>query len=408
MSERTKRILLIIGFIASVIAIAWMLYSLFFKTEPSPATVEETSTATVTGLPESLEAQIRAQEAIRDSAGTSRLEEADDVARGGLTQTTVLTTGDVAHVALSQDGTAMNYYNAADGRFYTIDAEGNVVALSNKQFPEAENVEWNKDSAKALIEFPDGSNIIYNFDTERQVTLPSHWEDFDFSPVSDEVLAKSIALDPTNRWLVITSDDGSSTKSIQALGENESKVDVNWSPNNQVVAFAKTAEAIQGGLGREMIYPVGKNKENFKGLVVEGIGFDSLWSPNGKQLLYSVSGSYSDYKPLLWIVDATSSTMGDNRRSLTVNTWVDKCIWASATTLYCAVPISLPSNAGLQRNLYENESDALYRLNLAAGTSTLLAVPSKETPMNNLRVSTDETLLYFTNSDDHLEVMKLK
>lgn len=408
MTERTKKILLVGGFIISVFVIAYILYALFFQPAPPEPTVEEGAGVSTGQLPSTLEAQIRAREEAEAREAAGRLIEADEVARGGLTQTTELTTGSVYNVVLGADGASMNYYNASDGRFYTIDEDGNVVALSNTQFPDAETVEWNKDSNKALIEFPDGSNIIYNFDTEKQVTLPAHWEDFDFSPVSDEVIAKSIALDPNNRWLVVTSDDGSKTTSIQALGENEDKVDVNWSPNDQVVAFADTSDAIQGGLDRNVIYPVGKNQENYKGLVVEGLMFDSLWSPNGRQLLYSVAGSYSDNKPLLWIVDATSSTMGDNRHSLGLNTWVDKCTWNSSSTVYCAIPLELPANAGLQRSLYENEPDALYKLNLSAGTSTLVAIPAEETSMNSLQISDDGSILYFINSSGQLELMRLK
>lgn len=408
MTERTKKLLLVGGFIISVFVIAFILYTLFFKPAPPEPTVEE-GTEELTGqLPSSIEAEIRAREEAQTQPGAGRLEEADEVARGGLTQTTELTTGAIYNTVLSGDGQTMNYYNASDGRFYTIDENGNVVALSDTQFPDAENVEWNKDSNKALIEFPDGSNIVYNFDTEKQVTLPQHWEDFDFSPVSDKLVAKSIALDPRNRYLVITSDDGSLTTSIQALGENEDKVDVNWSPNDQVVAFADTSNAISGGLDRNVIYPVGKNKENYKGLVVEGLGFDSLWSPNGRQLLYSVSGDYSQNKPLLWIVDATSSTMGDNRRSLGLNTWVDKCTWNSSSVVYCAVPLELPPNAGLQRSIYDNESDSLYKLDLSSGTSTLVAIPAENTAMNNLQVSVDGSILYFTNTSGQLEFMRLK
>lgn len=408
MNERTKKLLLVGGFILSVFVIAFILYALFFQPAPPEPTVEEETPGTTGQLPGSIEAEIRAREEAEAQPGVGRLEEADDVARGGLTQTTELTTGAIYNSNLNGDGQSMNYYNTSDGRFYTIDEDGNVVALSDTQFPNAETVEWNKDSNKALIEFPDGSNIVYNFDTEKQVTLPSHWEDFNFSPVSDELIAKSIALDPNNRWLVITSDDGSKTTSIQALGENADKVDVNWSPNDQVVAFANTSNSVQGGLDRSVIYPVGKNKENFKGLVVEGLGFESLWSANGKQLLYSVTGDYSQNKPLLWIVDATSSTMGDNRRSLGLNTWVDKCTWSSSSVVYCAVPLALPPNAGFQRSLYDNEPDALYKLNLSAGTSTLVAIPVEDTAMNNIQVSSDESLLYFTNDSGQLELMRLK
>jgi len=406
MSERTKKLLLVGGFILSVFVIAFLLYTLFFKGAPMPpATVEPTDELSGV-LPSSDEGQPGVVG--EEPTGVTGLQEADEVAQGGLTQTVELTTGAVHDIVLSGDGSSINYYNAADGRFYTINADGEVVALSDKRFPEAETVEWNQTAEKALIEFPDGTNIIYDFSAEKQVTLPQHWEDFDFSPTSDEIIGKSVALDENNRWLVIASDDGSRVEAIQELGENEDKVEVNWSPNNQVVAFAKTAKSSSSNLDRNIIYPVGKNQENFKGLVVEGLNFDSLWSPNGKQLLYSVTGSYSNDKPLLWIVDATSSTMGENRTSLGLNTWVDKCTWSSSSTIYCAVPIDLPANAGLQRALYLDEPDAIYTLDLTSGRASLVAIPEEETSMNNLWVSDDESLLYFTNSSGQLELLRLR
>ncbi len=405
MSERTKKLLLVGGFILSVFLIAFVLYKLFFKGIVPEASVEPTVEAPGE-LPTSGEGAPGVT--TEEPTGTTGLQEADEVAHGGLTQTVELTTGAVYNAVLSGDGSSINYYNASDGRFYTINADGEVVALSDKQFPEAENVEWNKDSEKALIEFPDGSNIIYDFSAEKQVTLPNHWEDFDFSPTSDEIIGKSVALDESNRFLVIASDDGSQVQAIAELGENEDKVDINWSPNDQVVAFANTASSSSSGVDRHVIYPVGKNQENYKGLVVEGLNFDSLWSPNGKQLLYSVAGDYSDNKPLLWIVDATASTMGDNRSSLGLNTWVDKCSWSSASTVYCAVPIDLPANAGLQRSLYQDLPDALYKLDLTSNSARLIAIPEEETSMSDLWVSDDESMLYFTNTSGQLELLKLK
>ncbi|MBI5793922.1 hypothetical protein HZA87_02425 [Candidatus Uhrbacteria bacterium] len=406
MSDRTKKLLLVGGFVLSVFAIAFLLYWLFFKGAIAPAPTVEPTVEGTGELPTSGEGAPGV--APEGPSGTTGLQEAEEVAHGGLTQTTELTTGAVYNAVLSGDGASINYYNAVDGRFYTINADGEVVALSDKQFPEAENVEWNKDSEKALIEFPDGTNIIYDFSAEKQVTLPEHWEDFDFSPTSDEIIGKSIALDESNRYLVIASDDGSQVQAIAELGENEDKVDVNWSPNDQVVAFANTAKSSSSSLDRHIIYPVGKNQENFKGLVVEGLNFDSLWSPTGKQLLYSVTGDYSNNKPLLWVVDATASTMGENRTSLGLNTWVDKCTWSSASSVYCGVPIDLPANAGLQRSLYQDKPDALYKLDLTSNKASLVAIPEEATSMNDLWVSDDESMLYFMNSSGQLELLKLK
>lgn len=407
MTERTKKILLVVGFILSVFVFAFILYRLFFVSQAPEATVGTGQAQLEFGdLPESVLEEIREiQDAIDTEEG---LIEADEIADGGLTQTTILTTTSIYNPSTSSDGDGVSYYNEADGRFYTIDENGNVVALSDQQFPDAENVEWNKDADTVVVEFPDGSNIVYNFETQTQVTLPSHWEEFDFSPVQDEIIAKSMALDPSARALVITDDDGSSTKTIAALGENADKVEVNWSPNDQVVAFASTSDSISSGIDRNMIFPVGKNDENYKGLVVEGLDFTSNWSPDGRLLLYSVVGNYSDNKPLLWTVSATAATMGENRSSIGLNTWADKCTWTSSTEIYCAVPLDMPDNAGLGRELYRMLPDAIYKVDLSSGRSTVVGIPAESTSVNNISVSSDESELFFTNDFGQLEVMQLK
>ena len=407
MNFNLKKILIVVGFIISVIIIGGALYYMFFAPEQQPEVITEEE-GMAGELPGALEGspEFELEDIDEEEAG---LVEADEVAQGGLTQTTVLTTAEVFNTTIASDGQNVNYYDPNDGRFYTIDKDGNVIALSDKQFPEVESLDWNKDADKAVMEFPDGSNIVYDFENETQVTLPSHWEEFDFSPVKDDIAAKSIALDPNNRYLISTSANGSNVKNLQALGTNADKVQVNWSPNDQVVAFADTAGTISADLDRKMIIPVGKKGENFKGLIVEGLGFESKWSSNGKQLLYSVSGNYSQYKPLLWIVNASSSSMGENRRSLGLNTWIDKCTWGSSTTIYCAIPRGLPNNAGLQRSLYEDLPDTVYKINLTTGRSVAIAVPENDTSMKNLSVSKDESTLYFTSlATGQLEYIRLK
>lgn len=413
MTDRTKKILVVVLFIIVVFGIGTALYFAFFKPAVAPEpTVEPTEEIPGGGIfPGSGTAAPgtggTAGGGTTTPTGPGTLTTAEEVAQGGVTQVTTLTTSAVEAVATS--GNSINFYNPQDGKFYTIDAEGNLVAISDKVFMDVENVAWNGTSSKAVLEFPDGSNIVYDFSAERQVTLPTHWEDFEFSPESDEILAKSLATDPNNRWLVVTNSDGSNVKAVTALGENESKVEVNWSPNNQVIGFADTAEPISGGLDRKMILPLGTTDQNFKGLIVEGLGFQSLWSPSGSHLLYSVSGDYSDNKPLLWIVDATPGTMGENRRSLGLNTWVDKCAFADNITAYCAVPVTLPTNAGTQRSLYENNPDHLYKLDLSTGRSSRIAIPETSITMDNLSVSEDGSLLYFTNhSSGRLQLIHLK
>jgi len=414
MNERTKRLLLIAGFIASVFAIGFALYFMFFRSTP---TTQETTPQTegelpsVGTLPSAGEGAPSTTEGTQEGAGA--LPQASAIAAGGLTQTTSLTSSEVSAATLSSDGKNMNFYNKSDGRFYSISKSGEIVKLSDKTFPEIENVSWNRNAEKAVLEFPDGSNVVYDFEKETQVTLPKHWQDFSFSPTSDQLEAKSIGLDPNNRWLVVANDSGSNIVPVQELGENGDKVEVSWSPNDQVIGFADTSsvlgESTPGGIDRKIIYPIGKNKENFKGLVLEGNGFIPSWSPDGRKLLYSVYGEYSSNKPLLWITDATSSSMGENRKNLSLNTWADKCSWFSGTEIYCAVPQNLPDNAGFQPSLYETLPDSVYKINVTTGQTTLVAIPETDKTMKQVSVSKDGTSLYFTNAiTGQLELIKLK
>ncbi|MBU0646565.1 hypothetical protein KJ611_03820 [Patescibacteria group bacterium] len=403
MNDQTKQILMIVAFIGSILLIGAGLYFAFFRgvIETPP---EEIVAPPATETPDLPTAGEGSPIPVAPGAGVSL---ADTVAQGRETQTTTLTSSAVSNTAVS--GNQVNYYDANDGRFYQIDDQGNVISLSEQQFPQAENVVWNGDANKAIIEFPDGSNIVYDFATQQQVTLPKHWQDFDFSDSSDQIVAKNMAVDPDNRWLVTSNADGSNVKAVQALGLNADKVQVSWSPSNKVIAFADTAEPLSGGLDRKMILPIGQNHENYKGLIIEGLGFLPNWSPDGRQLLYSASGAYSGEKPLLWIVDASPATMGENRRSLGLNTWADKCTFTSNSEAYCAVPQNLPTNAGFQRTLYRNLPDNLYQVDLATGRTSLLAIPTQNLAMENLTVSGDGRTLYFTDAvSGQLSSLKLK
>lgn len=415
MQEQQKRILSIILFIGSAVAIGFVMYIVFFgggeKLTPTkqPTTGEQPGTGTLPSSKEGVPGQ-----AITPSVqGGGALPKASPIASGGVTQTTALTTGPVENITISSDGNGVNFYNKSDGRFYTIDANGKIVKLSDQTFPEVEKVAWNQNAEKAVLTFPDESKIVYDFANETQVTIPKHWDDVEFSPTSDQLIAKSLAMDPNNRWLVIASDTGSNVVPIQALGENGDKVQVNWSPNDQVVAFADTSSVngadLEAGFDARMIYPVGKNQENFHGLLVEGFGFKSAWSPDGKTILYSVYSDYSQGKPLLWVVDGTSASMGDKRHSIGLNTWVDKCAWASGTIIYCAVPQNLPDNAGLQPTLYADLPDVLYKVDLTTNKLFIVAIPDTDTTMKNLSVSKDGSFLYYTDaSTNQLKLIRLK
>ncbi len=401
-----KKIAILVGFILLTAVIGYFIFVFFFKPETAPVSGPETPLEGVPGgLPEAGSGQpspIGSEEGQLPDAGSTP--GGTGAVSGAVTvEDAAADLGSVTNAALSASG-QMRFFNERDGKFYGLDANGAPIALSDKRFAGAENITWSNTSNKAIIEFPDGSKVRYDFDNEQQVTLPKHWEDFDFSPSGDKLVSKSIGVDPDNRWLIISNDDGSQARQIEALGENGDDVISSWSPNNQSVAMY--VESLD--FNRKEIYFIGQNGENFKSITAEGRGFQPQWSPSGNELLYSVYSADNDYKPTLWLVNAQGDTIGDNRRPLGLNTWADKCSFGSGA-MYCAVPQSLDRGAGMFPALSEGRPDFLYRIDPQSGAKELVNLGGASYSMKNLTVSPDGSYLFFTDSStNRLKKIRLR
>ncbi len=411
-SDRTKKILMILGMLLVVIIFGYFIYFILFSPQTSKRLPKSTSSkepvAQQGHLPFSKEKQnqIKKNKIKRGSQTTAQfLPKASPIAKGGLTQTKILNQKPTFKPTVSKDGKSIQFYNKEDGKFYRINERGEIIPLSDKIFYDVQNVTWSPNKNKAIIEYPDGANILYDFDTQKQITLPKHWENFDFSPDGNRIVLKSLGLDPDSRWLVVANEDGSKAKPIEPLGIYGDKIQPSWSPNNQIVAMQ--VEGID--FDRQKVYFIGLNGENFQSAIIEGRDFRSKWSPKGDKLLYSVYSSDNNMNPSLWIVNAQGNQIGTNRKNLKIETWSDKCTFANDYELYCAVPESLPEGAGLFPELAKGIKDKLYKINIQTGTKKLIAIPDGNFTMSNLVVSDDGQYLYFVDENTQkLLSIKLK
>jgi len=382
MSPTIKRILLITGLIAVAALLAVGLYLVFKKTAVTPPPTGGQPVGVGGQLPSAGERPPEVPGGGAPQApGGGLLPPAGSI--GGAapsyfkpTPVEKVTSDFSSYTSVNSSG-QLRYQNGADGKFYRIGIDGKPVELADQVFYNVSNVTWAKTKDKAVLEYPDGSKIIYDFDNKKQVTLPKHWEDFSFSPDSSEIAAKSLALAPENRWLVTSKDDGTGTKLIEPLGDNADKVIMNWSPSRQTVALAQTGQPV--GADRREILFIGLNGENFKSTIVEGADFQPQWSTTGKKLLYSVDSARSDFKPELWVVDAYGDSIGAERRMLELNTWADKCTFADDTTLFCAVPRELPTGAGMSPEIAADTADDLYKIDLKTGLKTSIPLDKNYT-----------------------------
>jgi len=397
MRLRTKKILFAVVFILASIVIGIGLWYLFFRPIFAPEPTLEPP-----GVPGQLPT----------ADGGARIPPGEEIPPGSLTpspttpgaepgsgepsRVTLLQDSVTQSVTPSSDGQGARFYSPEDGRFYHLLADGTVVRLSDKQFFNVESVSWAKKTDKAILEFPDGANVFYDFQTKRQTTLPRHWEDFSFSPDDERVISKSIGLDERSRFLVITNPDGGEARAIAPIGKNQDLIIPSWSPNNQIVALAMTGSPQPDGA--QQILFVGENNENYKSLIAPGRGFIPNWSPTGKQLLFSVYHERTELKPEIWIAGGAGDLIGENRRGLRLNTWADKCAWASETSIICGVPQSLGFGAGLAPQNFRSTPDDVYRVDLTTGVASKINSPDQTHPIRQPVISADGSKLIFTNA----------
>jgi hypothetical protein len=391
----TKRIFFGILLILAVAGIGYGIYYFFFKPAAAPGTVVNANANAPGGTLPSAGPGGNRPVAPGNANANAGLPGASLVARGGLTVVSTLVSEATVGAVLGSDGRSMNYYDPATGQFYTVKADGTKVLLSTQVFPDVQNVTWSDDGTNAVIEFPDGSKITFNFLTQKQTTLPKTWSEFSFSQNGD-LVTKNTDDNSAGNWLVVSNGDGSNPQAVEPMGDNSGLVIVKPSPNGQVAAFSETGDLAD--VGSKNILLIGKNGENLPALTVKGENFDPLWSPDGSLLLYSSAFTDDDYKPRLYIVDGTGPTPGAGRITLDLFTTADKCAFADKKTIYCAVPDSAPEGSGLDPETLIGIPDSIYKIDATNGSVTFVGRPDNDMTALKLEVSNDGAELFLTDA----------
>jgi len=402
-----RKVFLITGFFVVVIGLAFAIYYLFFKA-PAPVVVINEPTypgglpTTPSGGPGGgvvvtppggliLAPGIIVPPSIVPSPTGPTI---STTANGGIVVPTKLVQAQAQFVNLSPGGNNLNFYDAGTGLFSRVNSAGETELLSTRVFRDIKNVTWANNTDKAVLEFPDGSNIIYNFSTNESFTLPSQYEDFSFSPDSTQVAAKDLKLNKEDRWLVVVDDKGRNKQLIEHLGANESRVQVKWNPNDRIVGTS--AKSIDGN--RAEIIFLTKDGEELTKAVIQGRDLRYQYSPTGNTMLYSVYNSASNYLPTLWITSSNPNSIDSGRVNLKLNTWADKCAFANESTIYCAVPKSIGQYSGILNSNNESD-DNIYKIDTYSGTATLAAEPLVSTQIGTMSVTKDGKTLYYTNKE---------
>lgn len=452
MVEKTKKILMIIGFIFIVIVLAFFIWFMFFKSNSvsnvdlggnttnnndNNGKLPSSGGSTNTGKDIIIDDEIlnnpnltpeQIKDIINQNNGqdleninnntnnntgekiTDMPENSSDIANGGST----ISKNVIKYPTLNSiiSGNNLITFNKEDGGFYKLDSITGVSQLmTENKFKGAQNIIWSPTSDKTIIEFPDGSNIMYDFNKNKQYTLPKDWYNFSFQKDGEKIAFLIDSNMYKGRWLSIADPDGSKLSAIEPLGNNADRVIVDYSPNEQMIAMSRTGEAI-GGLNQQILL-IGLNNENFKALDVYGRGFHPIWTPAGDKVVYDAYNSETSYNPNLWVVNAGPGNIGTSHKNLGITTWVSKCGFDSTGKfLYCGVPKdTLPPGTGIfPETLDDGEFyDNIYKINIYTGYSQLIAKPIPNISVESLYVSDDDSILYYKDKKTgYIYNMRLK
>lgn len=410
MIDKTRRILLIIGLSVMVVGVAILIYIFFFKSlTPAVVPADQGTAAVNGGLPavglagERTASQVEAdrlQGIVRNPAAGQSAPTL--VADGGLTTVQPVTNQIVFEPYLNSSGQLV-YYDKQTNYFYKQTSSG-PQKLSNQAFYGATQVTWDQNGDKAVIYYPDNNKIVYDFTNQKQYSVPKEFSEIEFTRDGSQLAAKQITKDPSQNLLVVFSPDGKIMHGVENLGDKGDRVTVNWSPNNQVVAFLQEN---RGSAGTE-IFPLGQNQENFASVKVPGFGFKAQWSPQADTFLFSSSKADDGFRPRLYLGRGSADYLGSIQTDLDLQTSVDKCAFnAAGTKAYCAVPQNLPAVSGPFPELAQNLQNDFYQIDLDTGRVSLLGEPfltvegSQSTvDVERVFVSPDGGSLYFTNRGD--------
>lgn len=419
LNENYRRMIMALAFSLVIVILLYLVYIIFFKSarevEPvaaTPVTVGGGATLPINDIRAILEREgiLPATSAAGLRPTLPPLQEVlpDKIANGGMTLTTPALYAGASSATMDPDGN-LKYYNQDDGKFYQI-VDGQSVALSDRVFPEAEDVTWSPKGSQAILEFPDSSNVYYDFTEDKQYTLPKEGSGFGFNATGDEIGYKYITNDAANNWLVVSSPTGDKSLAVEHIGNaNPDDVLVNWSPDNSRVGMYRQSS----GLEQEEVLFVGTNQENFPSLKVNGRGFTGVWSPQSDTLIYSIYSAESGYRPELWISNVSEGQTGVNQKNLGIRTWADKCTFSSNNAdIYCAVPLYLEQGSGIYPELATGVPDVIYKINSHTGFKRRVAVPTNSTgvglySINQMMLSPDEKSLYLVDQNGGILEMQL-
>ena len=183
-----------------------------------------------------------------------------------------------------------------------------------------------------------------------------------------------------------------------------------WSPTGRYFGFADTGVTQSSGLRSIYLLSQEKVGGSYDTILVEGGGFEPLWSPSGNLLLYSVFTQQNNWNPNLYIIETESGNVGSRKINLNLSTWTNKCVFSNdGSVLYCGVPSELKEGYGLVPEIADEIPDEIVKINISTGVKDVLAVPDESITIDKIFLSDDQNeLILHDKNTNGLKKIKLR
>ncbi|GEM_PF-717642 len=303
-----------------------------------------------------------------------------------------LTSDQVVSPVLFYNGNGITYFDK-QGQLFQSDLQGTGSSLMLAQkrqlsIPQKAGITkilWPQKGDNFIAEIDSANGRIwslYNSQSGSFVDFPRQIISVGWEPSGNQILY--IWLENGKATLNVSNPDTSGYKQVAEMWETDDAINV--SPDGQSVLYYRS-ESQDVSNAINLTTPDGKL---WKTLVKEGYNFGVLWSPDSQKFLFGKKDPVTlQYK--LWYYNLQTGEV----KNLSLNTTVDKAVWANdSTSVYAAVPANGSASGGALT------SDTIVRID----TQTTLKKEFVPSPLTidgeNLLLNSSETRLFFRNAQD--------
>ncbi|MDP3996563.1 MAG: hypothetical protein Q8P86_02625 [bacterium] len=284
------------------------------------------------------------------------------------------------------------------------------IRISNKTIPKVYEALWKNDGSEVILRYLDESERIISFHAEISDELPEE-ETLQGTFLPQGIPHIAVSPDSSSIFYISPNSGGSTGITADFDGGGRSQIWSSplrewlpsWASLSTVALFSKPGFAVAGSL-----FFVNNQNGAVRNILNDVSGLTALPNPDGTLILLSSGDRTGLSTSVLTVSD------GKTENFLTT-TMPEKCVWSreETSTVYCAVPITLPQ-AAYPDEWYKGKVsflDDIWKIDVETGLSEFVAnlksESGEEIDAIELKLSPNEDYLIFTNKKD-LSLWSLK